>query len=140
VPKRAVYEAEINTLGIIGNQVAHPKIHGGPTAALCLYSLEKILALQAEGHPIFPGSVGENLTVAQLDWSLVMPGARLRLGDAVIIEVTRYTTPCNTIVASFADKNSNRILQKTHEGWARVYAKVVQTGKIKVGDAIVLEK
>ena len=50
---------------------------GGPLAALCLYSLEVIQALQAEGHSIFPGSVGENITLSHLDWSRVTPGVRL---------------------------------------------------------------
>ncbi len=134
VPKQAVREAEIDTLGIAGSRVAHPDIHGGEARALCLYSVDLIQALQAEGHPIFPGSVGENLTLAGLDWAQVTPGARLRLGDQVLVEVTRYTTPCQTIAESFADRDSNRILQKTHPAWSRVYVKVLRTGSIRVGD------
>lgn len=138
VPKQPVREVEINELGIVGSRVASPKIHGGPERALCLYSLERILALQAEGHPIFPGSVGENITIANVDWDQVVPGVRLRLGDEVLIEVTTYTTPCTTIVASFADRDSNRILQKKHAGWSRVYARVLQTGRIRVGDQVTI--
>ncbi len=139
VPKRAVYEAQVETLGIVGSRVGNPKIHGGPLAALCLYSLEVIQALQAEGHPIFPGSVGDNLTLSGLDWARVVPGVQLELGDELLIEVTQYTTPCQTIIASFADRNSNRILQKTHPGWSRVYAKVLRAGRIKVGDHVTLQ-
>src|SRR5439155_17527334 len=138
VPKQPVPEADVGERGIVGNRVANPKIHGGPLAALCLYSLELIQALQAEGHPIFPGSVGENITLSRLDWTQVAPGVRLQLGDEVLIEVTKYTTPCETIVGSFADRNSMRILQKTHPGWSRVYAKVLRTGKIRVGDIVEL--
>jgi MOSC domain-containing protein YiiM len=134
VPKQAVREAEIDGLGIVGSRVAHPDIHGGEARALCLYSVERIQALQDEGHPIFPGSVGENLTLGGLDWAQLTPGARLQLGDLVLVEVTRYTTPCQTIVESFADRDSNRILQKTHPGWSRVYAKVLRAGRIRVGD------
>ena len=136
VPKQPVREAVVGERGIVGNRVANPKIHGGPLAALCLYSLEVIQALQAEGHPIFPGSVGENITLSHLDWSRVTPGVRLQLGDEVLIEITKYTTPCETIVESFADRDSMRILQKTHPGWSRVYAKVLQVGRIRVGDAV----
>ena len=43
--------------------IASPIFHGGPERALCLFSLERILELQAEGHPIFPGAAGENITI-----------------------------------------------------------------------------
>ena len=133
VPKRAVREAEVGELGIMGNRVANPKIHGGPLAALCLYSVEVIQALQAEGHPIFPGSVGENVTLSGLDWPQLVPGTRLQLGGEVVVEVTKYTTPCETIRESFADLNSNRIHQNKYPGWSRVYAKVLKPGRVRVG-------
>jgi MOSC domain-containing protein YiiM len=139
VPKLALREAVVNELGLTADSHAHPKIHGGPMAALCLFSLERIVALQAEGHPIFPGSVGENITVAALGWEQVVPGVRLRLGDEVLVEVTRYTTPCATIKDSFADRDSDRILQTRHAGWSRVYAKVLRMGNIHVGNKVSLE-
>ena len=139
VPKHPLREADVTPLGLSVDKVAHPQIHGGPMAALCLFSLERIVALQAEGHPIYPGSAGENLTLAGLDWEQVTPGKRLRLGDEVLLEITRYTTPCQTIVDSFADRNSNRIHQNKYPGWSRVYASVLQTGHIRVGSAATIE-
>jgi MOSC domain-containing protein YiiM len=133
VPKRALREADVTPLGLSVDRVAHPQIHGGPDAALCIFSLERIVALQAEGHPIYTGSVGENITLAGLDWEQVTPGKRLRLGDDVLLEITRFTTPCATIAASFARGERNRILESEHPGWSRVYAKVLQTGHIQVG-------
>jgi MOSC domain-containing protein YiiM len=138
VPKAALREAVINELGLTVDK-HNLKSHGGPTAALCLYALERIVALQAEGHPIFPGSVGENITVAGIDWGQVVPGVRLRLGDEVLVEVTRYTTPCATIKDSFADRDSDRILQTLHAGWSRVYARVLHMGNIHVGSKVSLE-
>ena len=139
VPKHALREAEVTLLGLSVDKVAHPQIHGGPLAALCIYSLERIVALQAEGHPIYPGSVGENLTLTGLDWEQVAPGRRLRLGDEVVLEITRYTTPCATIKASFAGGYRDRILQNEHPGWSRVYASVLQAGHIRVGSAVIIE-
>jgi len=138
VPKRPLRQAEVNHLGLIADKQIHTKVHGGPERAVCLYSLERILALQAEGHPIYPGSVGENVTITGLDWDEVVPGARLRLGE-VIVEITRYTTPCNLIEASFADRDSQRIAHQKYPGWSRVYARVLQTGTIKISDSVVLE-
>jgi MOSC domain-containing protein YiiM len=139
VPKHPLREADVTALGLSVDKVANPDIHGGPRAALCLFSLERIVALQAEGHPIFPGSVGENVTLAGLDWDQLKPGTRLRLGDGVLLEITQYTTPCQTIAESFSDRNSNRIHQQKHAGWSRVYASVLQSGHIQIGARAVVE-
>lgn len=138
VPKLARREAEVTTVGLSEDRQRHTEFHGGPERALCLFSLERILALQAEGHPIFAGAIGENVTVAGLDWSRVVPGTRLRLGDSVLIEVASYTTPCNTIRRSFNDGDYGRVSQRRHPGWSRAYARVLQTGTIRVGDSVAL--
>ncbi len=139
VPKRAVYRAQVETLGVAGDQHRDTVHHGGPDRAVCLYSLEKILALQAEGNSIFPGSVGENITLAGVDWESIVPGKRIRLGEQVLLEVTQYTTPCNNITGSFADGDSDRILEKIHTGWSRVYARVLQPGEVRIGDKASVE-
>ena len=107
-----------------------------PERAVCLYSLDLIEALVAEGHPIGPGSTGENVTVQGIDWPLIVPGARLRLGDAVELEITRYTTPCTNIRASFAGGDSNRIHHNLHPGWSRAYARVLAPGHLRTGDSV----
>lgn len=136
VPKLSRKLGEVTFNGLTGDNQANLDVHGGPERALCLYSLERILALQAEGHPIFPGSAGENLTLAGLDWSLVNPGTRLQLGADVLVQVTRYTSPCNTISGSFMKNDYSRISQKVFPGWSRVYAQVIQPGTIQVSDAV----
>src|ERR671916_3442330 len=88
VPKLGVRAAVVTETGLEGDRQRDLRYHGGPERALCLFALERILELQAEGHPIFPGSVGENLTVVGLDWSGLAPGARLALGDEGRVEVT----------------------------------------------------
>jgi MOSC domain-containing protein YiiM len=138
VPKLAVHSGQVGFLGLEGDRQKHIKVHGGPEQALCLYSLECILELQREGHPAFPGSLGENLTLAGLDWEEVVPGQQLRLGAQVLVEVTNFTTPCNEIISSFSDGDSRRIDQGRYPGWSRVYAKVLQPGEIKIGDPVSL--
>jgi MOSC domain-containing protein YiiM len=138
VPKLAVREGHVKELGMVGDDHRFPDIHGGLERALCLFSLERILELQAEGHPIFPGAVGENVTISGVDWRRVVPGVQLSLGDEVLLEITSYTTPCNTIPAYFADGHFQRISQKVHPGWSRVYARVLREGKLKVGQPVKL--
>jgi MOSC domain-containing protein YiiM len=140
VPKRPVAEAEVTALGLRGDDHDDKRHHGGPDRALCLYSTELIAALRDEGHPIAPGTVGENVTIAGLDWERVTPGARLRIGGGVEVEVTSYTSPCRTIRESFADGRFGRISQKSNPGWSRVYVRVVHgVGRsIRVGDEVTL--
>ena len=138
VPKTAVLETTVNELGLVGDDHRFPKIHGGPERAVCLFSLERIVALQEEGHPIFPGAVGENVTVSGLDWSQVIPGARLTLGDDVLLELTKYTKPCNTIPEFFIDGNYQRIAQEVNPGWSRIYARVLKGGPLKVGQRVAI--
>ncbi|MEP6920102.1 MAG: MOSC domain-containing protein [bacterium] len=138
VPKHAIREGEVSELGLLGDEHNFPEIHGGPERALCLFSLERILELQAEGHPIFPGSVGENVTVSGLDWNAVVPGRQLSLGDEVRVEITSYTSPCDSIPESFKNGEYPRIFQKKHPGYSRVYARVLQGGKLVIGQAVQL--
>ena len=133
VPKLPVLEVAIGPLGLDGDRQKHLKIHGGPDRAVCLYSLDLIQALQAEGHPLSPGSTGENVTVSGIDWAAVVPGARFELGSEVIVEVTRYTEPCKQIAASFVDRTFRRIDQLRQPGWSRVYARVIRAGLVGVG-------
>ena len=136
VPKLAVREARLTPSGLEGDRQRDLRFHGGPERALCLYSLERILELQREGHAIFPGSAGENVTVVGLDWQRLEPGSRLALGDEALVEVTGYTTPCKIIADSFAGRDFRRISQKDHPGDSRVYARVLQAGRLAVGQAV----
>lgn len=138
VPKRAVAEAQVTTQGIAGDRQRNLKYHGGPERAVCLYSAERIAALQGEGHPIQPGDIGENVVLEGLDWDAVVPGARLRLGEEVVLEIASYTAPCQTIRRAFADERFSRISQKTNPGWSRVYARVLGEGTVRAGDAVAL--
>lgn len=134
VPKRAVAHAHVGELGLSSDAVNHPKIHGGPDRAVCLYSLERILSLQEEGHAVFPGALGENITTVGVDFGDLLPGDRLQVGDA-LLEVTRYTTPCSTI-AHFLGGRPDRIHQDRHPGWSRVYARVLKSARVAPGAPI----
>jgi MOSC domain-containing protein YiiM len=138
VPKLPVPEARVTGLGLEGDLHRDMEHHGGPERALCIFSMEQIRALQAEGHSVTPGAIGENLTVEGLDWERVTPGSRLELGASVLVEVTRYTSPCFNIKKNFADGDFSRVSQKRHPGGSRVYARVISEGMIRQGDTVKL--
>ena len=135
VPKTAVLEALVTAEGIAGDVQRDLRYHGGPERAVSLYSLDLIANLQQEGHPIAPGTAGENVTLTGIDWTLVVPGRELQIGE-VRLAVTRYASPCEKIRHNFKDEDFTRISQKVHPGWSRVYTRVVTAGTIRPGDVV----
>lgn len=136
VPKLPVPSAQVTPDGLEGDWQANRKYHGGPDRALCLFALETIEALRAEGHPILPGTTGENITVRGLEWAALAPGVVLRIGAEVEIQITSYTAPCKNIAGSFVDGRFVRISEKLHPGDSRLYARVLRGGRVDVGDPI----
>ena len=136
VPKTAVRTACVTALGLDGDAHRDRKRHGGPERAVCLYSMEAIAHLRAEGHDIVPGAIGENVTVEGLDWAAVVPECYLLLGATVLLQITRYTSPCANIDRSFKEGYVTRVSQKHHPGWSRVYARVLTEGSINNGDLV----
>lgn len=135
VPKLPVPQAFVSVFGVEGDLQRDIMFHGGPFRAVSLFSLELIQALQAEGHPIAPGTTGENLTISGLDWPRLTPGDHLRAGE-VLLELTDYAAPCATIAESFVRWNVSRIAEYVHPGWSRLYAAVLQQGLIRPGDPV----
>lgn len=136
VPKLPVGSASVTREGLAGDGHRDTEHHGGPERAVCLYAMEAIVALQSEGHPIVPGSIGENLTVQGLDWAAIAPGTILGVGQGVVLQVTRYTSPCGNIQPAFLDGDYARVSQKRHPGWSRVYARVLGEGPLRPGDPV----
>ena len=67
VPKLPVERAWVGELGLDGDGHNHDTVHGGPHRAVALLAIEAIERVQADGHPIEPGSVGENLTTTGIE-------------------------------------------------------------------------
>lgn len=136
VPKRAVASARVGRDGLDGDSVNHPKVHGGPERAVCLFPVELIQSLQEEGHPIFPGAVGENLTVVGLEWSTLEVGDTLSVGEEVVLQLASRVEPCNTIKAYFAGGQFKRIQPDRAPGETRWYARVLSEGTVRPGDPV----
>ncbi|MSQ42019.1 MAG: MOSC domain-containing protein [Dehalococcoidia bacterium] len=138
VPKWPVPQAAVSEYGMEGDRQSDQMAHGGPQRALCLFALERIEELAAEGHDIAPGHLGENVTVSGIEWRLVLPGCRMRIGHDVLIEITDYTAPCFKQSQWFTDGDFNRINSALHLECSRVYAKVLESGVIAAGDTVEL--
>jgi MOSC domain-containing protein YiiM len=135
VPKIARSSAAVRAGGVEGDRQRDLRYHGGPTRAVCLYSMELIRALQGEGHAIDVGCIGENFTLTGVPWDKMVPGAKLEVGE-VELELTSYAGPCNNLRPYFSDGDFARVSQKVHPGWSRLYARVLRGGTVRVGDAV----
>jgi MOSC domain-containing protein YiiM len=138
VRKQPVAAARVGYRGVEGDRQGNRKHHGRVWQAVCLYSLDVIEALQAEGHPVHPGDTGENLTVAGIDWAALRPGTRVAIGDDLLLELSAWATPCSHQTPFFTGGYFNRMLHDNHPGWSRMYASVVRDGTVKPGDPVVV--
>jgi MOSC domain-containing protein YiiM len=145
VPKRSIAQAEVTPEGIRGDSWAHPQIHGGPNQAVLLITSEGIGQLIAQGYPVFPGAMGENLTTLGLDRRRMRIGQRYRAGEA-LLEITKMRTPCNTLdvygpsikKAVYDAQVSAGDASTPRWGLAGFYARVVRGGIVRPHDIIEL--
>jgi MOSC domain-containing protein YiiM len=138
VPKAPVEGAAVGVLGLEGDRQATRHHHGRPWQAVSLWSAERIDALRGEGHDLFPGAAGENLTVAGLDWAALRPGVQVQVGDT-LLALSAFATPCRKIARWFTGGDPTRIHQARHPGWSRLYASVLRDGTVRPGDTVTVE-
>ncbi len=141
VPKRPVLAGlavHVTRDGIRGDRQHDLRHHGGPDRAVCVFSVDVMARLAEEGHPIAPGTSGENLTLAGLDWAHVRPGCRLVFERGVVLEATAFAPPCRTIAESFRDGQFERISDKRHPAESRVYCRVLTEGELRAGESVVV--
>jgi len=136
VPKLPVAQARVDQLGLVGDRHTDTLSHGGPLAAVSLLGVEVIARVAADGHPIAPGTAGENVTTEGIEWGALPIGTRAAIGPELIVELTRHVSPCKTIANNFIDGRFVRLSSKLHPLDTRLYASVVREGTIRPGDPI----
>src|SRR5208283_4246131 len=132
--KRPIDEGFLTPLGIEGDTHDHPRFHGGPAKALLLICSEVIEDLRAKGFPVFPGALGENLTISGIDHKKLRTGQQFRVGQT-ILELTTIRIPCNTLdvygpaIKSEVYDSEVKAGNSKSPRWAKggFYARVIQT-------------
>jgi GNAT superfamily N-acetyltransferase len=99
-------------------------------------AIEAIERVQADGHPIEPGSVGENLTTTGIELARLPVGTRLAIGERLVLELSAPANPCDVIKGSFREGKSGRISILTHPVDSRMDARVLAAGDVRPGDPI----
>ena len=98
--------------------------------------------LRELGFKVSAGQMGENVTTRGLDLLALPTGARLRLGDAAVVEVTGLRNPCYQL-DRFRPGLMAAVLGRDAQGElirkAGVMGVVLAGGEIKPGDPIRVE-
>ncbi len=147
------YKGEIVETGIFKFPVNHPiflgkedvendavidrKYHGGIDKAVYGYS-QNHYVFWKELYPDLDwnyGMLGENLTISNLEETQIFVGNTYKLGEA-LLEVTKPREPCYKLGIRFGTQEIlKQFWNSTKSG---IYFKVLQTGKVNVGDELIL--
>lgn len=124
-------------LGLVGDQQADLRVHGGPDKAIYCYPVEHYVKWLEERPSnealLVPGGFGENLTTRGLDEDLVCIGDVLRI-SGVTAQVTQPRQPCFKLGLRFEDPKILRdMLRSGRSGW---YLRVLEVGLVKAGVSI----
>jgi MOSC domain-containing protein YiiM len=130
----------LNETGFVGDAQGDTRRHGGPEKAVHQYPFDHYDSWAAEIGPnrlfVGPGAFGENLSTTGLLESDVAIGDVFKLGSAVI-EVSQGRQPCWKLNERFSHKTMVCEVQRSgRTGW---YYRVLQTGVVAPGDALVLD-
>jgi MOSC domain-containing protein YiiM len=125
--------------GLVGDQIADLRHHGGDDAAVYAYAREDLDSWQGElGVELAAGVFGENLTTAGLDVTGARTGELWRVGEDALLQVTEPRIPCRTFAAWM--ERRGWIKAFTERGVPGAYLRVVEPGWIRAGDPVVVER
>ncbi|MDE2121666.1 MAG: MOSC domain-containing protein [Betaproteobacteria bacterium] len=123
--------------GFAGDEQADRRVHGGPEKAVHLYPARHYAVLAAafaDAAPLLvPGSIGENLSSAELDEHDVRVGETWRLGQA-LLQVCQPRNPCWKIDERFGCRGMAAfIVEQRINGW---YWRVLRPGLVDPSDTL----
>jgi MOSC domain-containing protein YiiM len=129
----------VEKLGLVGDQQADLRVHGGADKAVYCYPIEHYARwremLKGKEDLLVPGGFGENLTTQGLDEGNVCIGDIFQMGRARL-QVTQPRQPCFKLALRFED--SQMIKAMARYGLSGWYMRVLEPGLIEVGASIAM--
>jgi len=142
-----VLEGYATPEGLVGDSWRNPQFHGGPKQAVLIVCEEAIADLCSQGFPLYPGALGENLTISGLDHRQFRICQRWQIGEEAVVELTKVRVPCKTLNFYGAGTIQKAVYDSqvkagdtTSPLWAKggIYGAVIREGTIRPGDRMVL--
>ncbi|MFJ3459254.1 6-hydroxyaminopurine reductase [Scandinavium goeteborgense] len=132
-------ELELTERGLVGDEQAEKKIHGGPDRALCHYPREHyadwVQEFPEQAELFCAPAFGENLSTVGLTEKNVFIGDIYRWGDA-LIQVTQPRSPCFKLNYHFGISDMSSLMQSSGKmGW--LY-RVILAGKVSSDQSLEL--
>jgi MOSC domain-containing protein YiiM len=129
----------VEKLGLVGDQQADLRVHGGADKAVYCYPIEHYARwremLQGKEDLLVPGGFGENLTTQGLDEGRVCIGDIFQMGRARV-QVTQPRQPCFKLALRFED--SQMIKAMVRYGLSGWYLRVLEPGLVEFGASIAM--
>lgn len=97
-----------------------------------LLATESIEKMRDLGLDVGPGDFAENITTEGIELFSLVPGTRLSVGEEVTLEITQIGKECHAGTGCAIFKQIGKCIMPK-EG---VFARVIQGGMIRAGDAI----
>jgi MOSC domain-containing protein YiiM len=104
---------------------------GRPERQVSILNVETVAELAAQGMPVSPGVLGENMTVEGVPVMQLPEGTRLRIGEAEL-EITGDRPACKEMLDVHVDALRAMV------GRSGKMARVVRGGTVRPGDPIEL--
>jgi MOSC domain-containing protein YiiM len=139
VKQRVSTAVEVTTLGIVGDEQADLRVHGGPDKAVYGYASAHYAAWRRD-HPqhtglLVPGGLGENLSIDGMTEAELCVGDVHAIGTARL-QVCQPRQPCFKFALRFGDVLMPRaMIRNGRSGW---YYRVLAEGLISPNDRVVV--
>ena len=127
----------LSKTGLVGDEVADKKNHGGPEKAVFTYSTKHYDFWKNEQNieAMHVGGFGENLAIENMDENSVCIGDSYQFGEAVI-QVSQPRRPCWKPARRFRTMDlALRIQNSGRTGW---YFRVIKEGIVQGGEVLTL--
>ncbi len=116
--------------GVVGDAHADCATH----RQVSLLAIESIDKMRRKGFALNPGDFAENITTHGVDLPSLPVGARLQLGEEVLLEMTQIGKECH------AACEIRRLVGDCIMPREGVFTRVIRGGRVKAGDTIKIEK
>ena len=136
IGKSAVQAFKVERFGIVDDDVANHKFHGGPDRVVCMYPFEHYSYWEEEfQRKLSLPAFGENITATGMTEEQVCIGDIYKIGDT-ILQVTQGRVPCVTISNYNEEKGFlKKVIDTTLTGY---FFRVLEEGTIMLDSEITL--
>lgn len=127
---------ELTPTGLVGDEQADLRVHGGPDKAVCVYPFDHYLYWRGRlGHELAPGAFGENFTTSGLLETEVCIGDTYGVGN-VVVQVSQPRSPCYRLAALHSRPDMVKLVVST--GYTGFYLRTLRPGTVEPGARITL--